>query len=189
LLPVIVPLLDWSNSLTEVNIEEIVVISTLKVLKTSSSPGPDGIHPILLSNLSNQVGHPLSLIYNFVFKNETLPSEWKIRLVKPFFKKGSSSEPNNYRPISLTCIVCKLFESIIKDATLIIHLNSHRLITKDQHGFLKRHSTVTSLLECVIYWNSSLNNRACVDILYLDFSKRLMLYLSPNSYTNLKVLV
>jgi len=75
LLPVIVPLLDCFNSLTEVNFEEYVVTSKLKVLKTNSSPGPDGIYPILLSNLSNQLGRPLSLIYNFVFLNGTLPSE------------------------------------------------------------------------------------------------------------------
>jgi len=56
-------MLDCSISLTEVTLEEYVVTSKLKVLKTNSSPGPDGIYPILLSNLSNQLGRPLSLIY------------------------------------------------------------------------------------------------------------------------------
>jgi len=84
-----------------------------------------------------------------------------VGLVKVLFKKGSSSDPNNYRPVSLTSIACKIFESIIKDA-ILIYLNSHRLITKDQHGFLKRRSTVTNLLECVNNWTTSLNNRACV---------------------------
>jgi len=97
-------------------------------------------------------------------------SEWKVGLVKPLFKNGSSSDPNNCRPISSTCIVCKIFESVIKDA-MLLYLDSHRLITNDQNGFLKRRSTVTNLLECVNDWTISLNIRSCVDILYLDFDK------------------
>jgi len=80
-----------------------------------------------------------------------------VGLVKPLYKKGSSSDPNNYRFISLTSIVCKIFESIIKDA-MLLYLDSHRLITNDQHGFLKRRSTVTNLLESVNDWTILLNN-------------------------------
>jgi len=77
----------------------------------------------------------------------------------------------------LTCIVCKIFETIIKD-TMLLYLNHYCLITKDQHGFLKRHSTVTNLLECVNDWTTSLNNRSCVDILFLILREPLMLCLT-----------
>jgi len=59
---------------------------------------------------------------------------------------GISSAVGNYRPISLTCTLCKLMECIIKDQ-LLSQLLSKGLINKQQHGFIYKHSTVTNLLE------------------------------------------
>ena len=93
-----------------------------------------------------------------------------IALVKPIFKKGNSSDPNNYRPISLTSIICKIFESIIKKS-LLSYLNTFSLISKHQHGFLSMHSTTTNLLECLNDWTSSLDQKHFVKVLYFDFAK------------------
>jgi len=81
-------------------------------------------------------------------------------------------------------------ESILKD-TLLLYPNHHCLITKDQHGFLKRHSTVTNLLECGNDWTrpTSFNNRACVDILYFYFAKAFKVVSISKLYINSKVLV
>jgi len=86
------------------------------------------------------------------------------------FKKGSPSDPSNYRPISLTCISCKLLESVIKES-LLCHLLQHNIINKHQHGFLRRKSTATQLLECNLDWNIALNSRNSIDIIYLDYAK------------------
>ena len=102
--------------------------------------------------------------------SSSIPSDWAMGIVVPVFKKGSTSDVNNYRPISLTCISCKIMESIIKD-TLLCHLLKHKLITKHQHGILSRHSTTTQLLECVGDWTLKLSNKQQVDIAYLDFTK------------------
>jgi len=66
---------------------------------------------------------------------------------------------------------------------MLIYLDRHRLITKDQHGFLKRRSTVTNQLECVNDWTTSLNNRACVDIHYFDFAKAFDVVSIPQTHT------
>src|ERR1044072_6854331 len=87
-----------------------------------------------------------------------LPNQWKTAIVKPIFKKGSSSDPNNYRPISLTSVICKVFESIIKKSLLLL-FKEHNLITSHQHGFLSLHSTTTNLLECINDWTVTLDNR------------------------------
>jgi len=63
-----------------------------------------------------------------------VPNDWKQANVMPIFKKGSWSSVENYRPVSLTSQVCKLFEVIIRD-TIIHYLESKQLIANSQHGF------------------------------------------------------
>ena len=100
-----------------------------------------------------------------------LPALWKCASITPVFKEGSPSDPANYRPISLTCIACKILQSGVKDA-LLQFLLKHKLINKHQHGFLSCKSTTTQLLECGLDWNiANVNARSNIDIIYLDFSK------------------
>ena len=88
----------------------------------------------------------------------SIPAIWKTAIITPIFKSGSPNEANNYRPISLTCIASKIMETIIKD-TMLDHLNKNRLISRQQHGFLARHSTNTQLLESCNDWAVHLSNR------------------------------
>jgi len=64
-------------------------------------------------------------------------------IVTPLFKKGSKAKPENYRPVSSTCILEKLLESIIKDY-ISVHLDSFKLISRSQHGFSKGRSCLTN---------------------------------------------
>ena len=82
----------------------------------------------------------------------------------------SKAVPANYSPIALTSTLRKLMEAIIKDQTLN-YLVTNSLITKEQHGFIKRHSTATNLLECTNDWLLSLNSSKSTDVIYIDFSK------------------
>ena len=66
----------------------------------------------------------------------SLPSIWKDAITVPIFKKGDKSQPANYRSISITCNICRVFERIIADQ-LIFYLNNNDLIFKNQFGFLK----------------------------------------------------
>jgi hypothetical protein len=104
-------------------------------------------------------------LYNKSFELSAIPDIWKSAVVTPVFKKGSPSSVSNYRPISITCIICKVMESILKD-NLIAYLSENNLITKQQHGFLAKHSTCSQLLECVNDWSFELNLRNSVDIAY-----------------------
>jgi hypothetical protein len=142
----------------------------LSDLKTNSSPGPDGIPTILLKNLKNVLSHPLSILFELIFQFVQLPNQWKTAIVKPIFKKGSSSDPNNYRPISLTSVICKVFESIIKKS-LLLFFKEHNLVTSHQHGFLSLHSTTTNLLECIKNLTVTLDKSGVVKILYIDLMK------------------
>ena len=79
-----------------------------------------------------------------------------------------SSDCNNYRPISLTCTCCKILESIISNE-LMQYLLDHKLITQQQHGFLKRHSTSTNLLETTHDWTMNISNHLSTSAAYIDF--------------------
>ena len=64
----------------------------------------------------------------------------------PIYKKGDRADPNNYRPVSLTFVPCKLMESIIKD-NIAGFLEENKVISSCQHGFVKGRSCLTNLLE------------------------------------------
>ena len=74
-----------------------------------------------------------------------VPLEWKEANIIPLFKKGSRSKSENYRPVSLTSVVCKLLERLIKDH-LVDFLVKNNLINPSQHGFLKARSCLTNIL-------------------------------------------
>ena len=90
--------------------------------------------------------------------------------VSPIFKKGSRLEAVNYRPVSLTSISCKLFESLIRDK-LMGYLFDNDLISKSQHGFVRKKACVTNLLETLDLVSYQLALGKNVDIVFLDFLK------------------
>jgi len=89
---------------------------------------------MFLKNVAGSLDIPLSLLFRTSYELSTLPTIWKSAIVAPVFKKGSLSSVS----ISLTCVICKLMESIIKDR-LITYLLVNNLISKQQRGFVTKH--------------------------------------------------
>lgn len=79
-------------------------------LKLSGAPGPDNISAKVPKGTIAASSRMLSIIINQSLSTGILPSDWNISKVTPIFKAGKRSDPSNYRPISLTCIACKLLE-------------------------------------------------------------------------------
>ena len=100
----------------------------------------------MLKNLAGRLAYPLSLIFNSFMSTGSVPEAWKSAIVTPVYKSGLSSDPCNYRPISLTSIFCKLMERIMV-AEMLQYCKQNELISKEQHGFLAKRSTTTNLLE------------------------------------------
>ena len=161
---------SYRESLINVHISPDLVCSKLRTLLASKSSGPDGFHPKLLKETADQLCIPLCQIFNKSLKEGVLPQDWKVANVIPVFKKGDHHQPCNYRPISLTSTVCKVFESIIKDS-IISHMMDNNLFSKEQHGFLPRRSCMIQLLIATEYWTEALNCGDSVDIIYFDFKK------------------
>ena len=136
------------------------------------STGPDLLHPRVLQTLEDKLCGPLNHIFNKSAETGIIPVDWKPANVTAIHKKGNRQEPGNYRTISLTSVVCKTMERLIK-GKIITHLEGNTMIGDSQHGFRNKRSCLTSLLDFfahVIDTNDSGNNKA-VDLIYVDFQK------------------
>ena len=106
--PTIYLIWDIYGPMQNFNITVPGVTKLLKTLKIHKAAGPDGIVPRLLSEFSEQLAPPLTFIFNKSIESGIIPEDWRQANVAPIFKKGEKYRPSNYRPVSLTCICCKL---------------------------------------------------------------------------------
>ena len=113
-----------------------MIAKKIKKMKDNKSPGVDGIPPKLLKEIVEQISTPLAKLFNLSLEEGIVPSEWKEANITPLFKKGSRNKPENYRPVSLTSVVCKLLETLIREH-MVEFIVKHKLINTSQHGFLK----------------------------------------------------
>ena len=148
-----------------VSVEEVV--NNLLNLDVTKAHGPDGIHPRLLKECSEQIGPSLCALFNHSLNCGRVPIEWKAANITPVHKE-SKEVAENFRPISLLSIVIKILERSVC-SKLYNHI-SH-LIADEQHGFIRNRSCVTQLLSVFHAIGKSLDKDIQTDILYLDFAK------------------
>ena len=158
------------HTLSHVDITEADISKVLSTLNPGKSPGPDCIHPRVLRELAYELSTPLKILFDKTMSHGTIPSKWKTAEVRPIFKKGDKASPDNYRPVSLTSVLCKVFEKFVRDA-MYKHLIDNKILSPDQFGFCQGRSCVTQLLVTANDWLLSLDNKSPVDAIYLDFSK------------------
>jgi hypothetical protein len=148
-----------------------IITSHLLAQKDSLSFGVDGLPQIFFKNCARSLSVPLSIIFSRSYSSGIIPHIWRSANVTPIYKgSGSAHSPDNYRPISLTCIASKVMELIIRD-NILSFLRSNNLISPAQHGFLPGKSTTSQLIETLNDWTTSLDAGNNVDCIYLDFSK------------------
>ena len=161
------------------------VVYVLSHLDVGSAMGPDGLHPRLLKACASQLAYPFYRIFQMSLSEGALPSLWKLSHVVPIFKKGSRSEPLNYRPVSLLSITSeplnywpvsllsipsKCLERFISQE-LHNFLSENSMLTEEQFGFRPGRSTEDQLLLTynfiALHWDSG----HIVDLILYDFSK------------------
>ena len=81
----------------------------------NKSPGPDGWHPHFFKEAALELSKPLAVLFQKSLDTGIVPNDWKVADVAPVFKKGDRKLPSNYIPISLTPLICKVLESVIRD--------------------------------------------------------------------------
>ena len=101
--------------LDEVNFTADKVEKKLSGLKPSAAPGPDGVWTKILHHLADTLSVPFAIIFSRLFQEGQVPELWRKANVCPIYKKGTKGDPGNCRPVSLTCVLCKVMESLIRD--------------------------------------------------------------------------
>ena len=144
-----------------------MVAMKIRDMKDNKSPGVDGILSKLLLEIVEQISIPLATVFNLSLEEGIVPLEWKEANIIPLFKKGSRNKSENYRPVSLTSVICKLLERLIKDH-LVDFLVKNKLINPSQHGFLKARSCLTNMLCFLEDVTKCVDEGSPVDIIYLD---------------------
>ena len=140
----------------------------LKNINVNKACGPDGLSGKILKNCSGSIAYPLSLIYQISYNTGIVPQEWKVANVVPVYKKGSKISVENYRPISLTCLVMKIFEKIIRDELMF---KCSHMLNQNQHGFLPEKSCSTQMISFTESIAAALNASIRTDVIYFDFAK------------------
>ena len=139
----------------------------LKSLKPNKSPGPDRISPVILRSCASELAPSISYLVNKSFQLGHLPEDWRSADIVPLHKKGSKHLRENYRPISLTSIVCK---KIVRNRITSFWHNLD-VINKNQFGFLQGRSTTTQLLSTIHDFAKSRNSSLATDVIFLDLAK------------------
>ena len=146
----------------------------VRELLQRSNPGKaigiDMLPVRLLKECSEELSPILIIIFNKSLQIGTVPDDWKSASVSAVFKKGQRYDPANYRPVSLTCLCCKILEHII-DNNSMKHVDYYKIISDCQHGFRARRSCETQLGTLCHVFTSSLDKGFQSDMAVHDFSK------------------
>ncbi|KAK3085883.1 hypothetical protein FSP39_009995 [Pinctada imbricata] len=154
----------------DINVTPQGIEKLLKKLDPSKACGPDEIRTRILKELAHEISPILCIIYQKSLDTGDVPNDWRTAHVSPIYKKGSKYNPENYRPISLTRICCKILEHVVV-SSIMTHADTHNILYPLQHGFRRSRSCETQLLEFIDDISKNIENSAQTDILVMDFSK------------------
>ena len=104
-------------SLDDILIKDEIVMDKLNKLRSDKATGASDISPKLLTRIK-EVCLPLTIIFQNSLETRQVSCDWRTTDVTPIYKKGSCSQPSNYRPVSLTNHICRMFESIVRDSVV-----------------------------------------------------------------------
>jgi hypothetical protein len=149
------------------------VFKLLKDLNPLKATGPDCIPSFILKSAADKLAPILAQLYQYSLAEGEIPSDWRDAHIVPVFKKGEKHLPSNYRPISLTSIVCKVLEHIIY-SNITSHFDRlfrYNILTDKQHGFRSKRSCETQLVTTIQKIAQNLTSKGQVDVILLDFAK------------------
>ena len=142
----------------------------LRSCNPNSSQGPDGIHPRVLSEAAKVLAVPVYKLFRCSLSTGELPSAWRQAHVIPIFKGGDRNLAGSYRPISLTSVLCKILERLLK-RELLGYLQANTLLSPAQHGFLPGHSCLTNLLLFMDNLTDAYDKGLITNVIFFDFAK------------------
>ncbi|GBN69869.1 putative RNA-directed DNA polymerase from transposon BS [Araneus ventricosus] len=136
-----------------------------------SSPGPDSITYSMIKHLTTESQNALLHFYNRIWQEQYFPTLWQQAIIIPLLKPGKDPKnPSNYRPIALTCCLCKLLERMI-NRRLVHYLEANKYLHPFQSGFRKGRSTIDNLLALETDIRLSFLQRKHLVAIFFDIEK------------------
>ena len=162
--------LKCQNKLLTISCTPTEIQSLIEILNPNKASGPDGISNKMLKPVAKEISVPLNILFNRSFREGKFSETWKQSNLIPLPKKGDSSDPSNFRPVALLCVISKLQERIVFKN---IHnfLNENNLIYKYQFGFLPNHSTTFQLIDIYHHICQAVDNNQHSCMVFCDVSK------------------
>ena len=133
------------DEMPSIHVEPEGIRKLLLAINETKSAGPDKIPGRVIKKMATELCVFLQLLFQQILDNGEIPSDWKTAFVSPIFKSGDKHQCKNYRPISLTCIVSRIFEHILHSA-VSKHLHKNGILSPSQHGFTQGLSCETQLV-------------------------------------------
>ena len=152
------------------NITVEMVKRLIHDLNVHKFPGPDRIHPRFMQELPAELCIPLTMIFGKFIESTQLPDQSKVARDSAILKRGNKKLASKYRPVSITSIVCRTFEKIIRDL-IVSFLMEYGLLSNFQFGFMKGRSTTLQLLNILNDWIHSMENKNITNCVYMDYQK------------------
>ena len=152
-----------------ITVSSAAVHKLLSQLNARKSSGADNIPAVFLKTCTRELVTMLAFIMHQSLTSRRVPSDWKKALLTPVIKKGDESKPENYRPVSLTSISCKITEHIIVSQRMK-HLDNHNILMDIQHSFRRRRCCESQLIITAHDLESILNRHSQDGVPVLDFA-------------------
>ena len=157
-----------SSQLSFINITASETFEALSALDITKAMGCDKLSPRVLKACATSLCEPVAQLFNRSMTFSELPTVWKCHKITPVPKSGDLSKINNYRPISLLCILLKVMESILY-SNIIDFVRPQ--LSNYQYGFLSNRSCVQQLLTCHHEIIKGYECGKASDMVFLDFKK------------------
>ena len=146
------------------------LIKAINELLITAAAGPDNFPAILLKTCKQELITPVYKLWKASFDQGVVPERLKKSIITPVHKGGSKANAANYRPISLTSHIIKVFEKVVRNH-IATFMEENSLFNPNQHGFRKGHSCLSELLDHYDNILDLLNENNHIDVIYLDFAK------------------
>ena len=164
------PQINERVTLEDIEFSNSDILKAIDSMPNHSAPGPDKFPSVILKKCKQELASALYIMLRKSLDTGKVAKIHKEQTIVPIFKKDSKANPENYRPVSLTSHILKLFERVLR-TKLVNFIEEQGLLSKEQYGFRPGRSTITQLLAHIDRIIQILERNQNADILYLDFSK------------------
>ena len=158
------------EDLTDIHINEKDIIDAINEVDENSSAGPEEVPAVFLKMTKEAIAKPLRILFRKSLDEGVIPDIFKLAHITPIYKGGAKPKPEQYRPVSLTSHIMKVFERVMKKK-LLNHLKQNNLINEKQYGFVPGRSTQSQLLAHYKDIYEAMEEGVRVDTVFLDFAK------------------